>query len=116
MRDPWGRRLDVFDLLALALGVGFFAISVVCVIAFVTALSTLGDPSETYMFGVGFLQGIRVLGVIFFALAAIVTFFTGWAMAGGLIRRWWRELRRPDEEEGIDAHDGAGGQRGPAAR
>jgi hypothetical protein len=113
MRDPWGRRLDVFDVLGLALGVGFFALSVICVIAFVTAMMSLGDPPETYAFGVGFLKGIRVLGVIFFPLAAIVTFFTGWAMAGGLIRRWWRELRR-QEEEATD--DGAGGAEGGPTR
>jgi hypothetical protein len=111
MRDPWGRRVDVFDVLGLVLGVAFFALAVVCVIAFVTALSTLGDPPETYKFGVGFLKGIRVLGVIFFPLAAIVTFFTGWAMAGGLLRRWWRDVRT-HEEDATHGDEGAGGPRG----
>jgi hypothetical protein len=95
MRDPWGRRLDAFDVIGLVLALGFFALTVVCVIAFVTALSTLGDPPETYRFGVGFLKGIRVLGVVFFPLAAVVTFFTGWALGGELLRRWWRELIHP---------------------
>jgi hypothetical protein len=34
-----------------------------------------------------------VLGVVFFPLAALVTFFTGWALSGELLRRWWREIR-----------------------
>jgi hypothetical protein len=100
MRDPWGRRLDLFDVICLVLALGFFALTVVCLIAFVTVLLTLGDPPETYRFGVGFLQGIRGLGVVFFPLAAMVTFFTGWALGGELFRRWWRELRRREDREG----------------
>jgi hypothetical protein len=115
MRDR--RRLDAFDVLGLALGFTFFGLSVLCVIATVTALSTLGDPPESYTFGVGFLKGIRVLGVILFPLAAIVTFFTGWAMAGGLLRRWWRGIRaQREEEEATSADDGAGGPGGRSAR
>jgi hypothetical protein len=95
MRDPWGKRLDVFDVISLVLGVGFLALAVVCLIAFITVLTTLGDAPETYRFGEGFLQGLRGIGVVFFPLAALVTFFTGWALAGDLFRRWWRELRRP---------------------
>jgi ABC-type dipeptide/oligopeptide/nickel transport system permease subunit len=93
MRDPWGRRLDVFDVIGLVLAVAFFALTAVCLIAFVTVLLTLGDPPESYRFGTGFLKGIRVLGVVFFPLAALVTFFTGWALSGELLRRWWREIR-----------------------
>jgi hypothetical protein len=94
MRDPWGKRLDVFDVISLVLGVAFLGLSVACVIAFITVLTTLGDPPETYAFGEGFLQGLRGIGVVFFPLAALVTFFTGWALAGDLFRRWWREIRR----------------------
>jgi hypothetical protein len=32
--------------------------------------------------------------MVLFALAALVTFFTGWALSGELLRRWWREIRR----------------------
>lgn len=85
----------MFDVISLVLALGFFGLTVVCVIAFVTALLTLGDPPESYMFGVGFLKGIRVLGVVFFPLAAVVMFFTGWALGGELLRRWWREIRHP---------------------
>jgi hypothetical protein len=94
MRGPWGRRLDLFDVLGLVLALAFFALTIVCLIAFVTILLSLGDPPETYRFGVGFLQGIRGLGVVFFPLAAVVTFFTGWGLSGELLRRWWRETRR----------------------
>src|SRR5687767_12434815 len=72
----------------------FFALTSVCLIAFVTVLLSLGDPPETCRFGVGFLQGIRGPGVVFFPLAALVTFFTGWALSGELLRRWWHEIRR----------------------
>jgi hypothetical protein len=93
MRDPWGRRLDVFDLIGLAVGLVFFGLTAVCVVAFVTVLLTLGDSPESYTFGVGFLKGIRGIGVVFFPLAALVTFFTGWALSGDLLRRWWRKSR-----------------------
>jgi ABC-type dipeptide/oligopeptide/nickel transport system permease subunit len=98
MRDPWGRRLDVFDVISLVLGLGFLGLSVVCVIASVTVFSTLGDSAETYEFGEGFLKGLRGLGMVFFPLAALVTFFTGWTLAGDLLRRWWRQVRRRDQE------------------
>lgn len=100
MRDPWGRRLDLFDVIGLLLALGFFALSAVCSIAFVTAVLTLGDPPESYLFGLGFLKGIRVLGVMFFLLAAVVMFFTAWTLGGGLLRRWWREIRRARQDEG----------------
>ena len=97
MRDPWGRRLDVFDVISVLFGLVFFALCAVCLVAFVTVLLTLGDPPETYTFGEGFLKGLRGIGIVFFPLAAVVTFFTGWALAGDLLKRWWREIRRPDD-------------------
>ncbi len=94
----------MFDVIALVLAIGFFALTAVCVVAFVTVLTTLGDPPETYTFGTGFLKGLRGIGVVFFPLAAIVTFFTGWALRGDLLRRWWREIRRRE-----DGHSEGGG-------
>ncbi len=97
MRDPWGRRLDGFDVISVLFGLVFFVLCAVCLVAFVTVLLTLGDPPETYTFGEGFLKGLRGIGIVFFPLAAVVTFFTGWALAGDLLKRWWREIRRRDD-------------------
>jgi hypothetical protein len=97
MRDPWGRRLDVLDIVSLIFGLGFLALAVVCVIATVSAVSSFGDPAEAYTPKEEFLSGVRGIGIVFFPVAGLVTFFTGWMLAGDILRRWWRNLRRREE-------------------
>lgn len=78
-----------------ALGVLFFAMSAACIVATATVLLTWGDPETGFPAGAGFIRFTKGFSLAFFPIAGVVTFFTGWFLAGDHIKR---ALRRRREE------------------
>jgi hypothetical protein len=89
-----------FEVWTTALGFLFLALAVVCVVATVTILLSWGQRESSFPTGEGTLEGLRGFGVVFFPVAALVTFATGWWLTGDRIRSWLRRLRVGDRDEG----------------
>jgi hypothetical protein len=88
-------RFTGFDAFLLILGALFLALSVVCVIATITVLLSWSDPEPGFPAGPGFIRFSKGFSLVFFPVAALVTFFTGWWMAGDYIKR---AFRRSEED------------------
>jgi hypothetical protein len=88
-------RFTGFDAFLLILGALFLALSVVCVIATITVLTSWSDPEAGFPAGPGFIRFSKGFSLVFFPVAALVTFFTGWWMAGDYIKR---AFRRSEED------------------
>jgi hypothetical protein len=93
-----GGRANWLDISTGVLGVVFFALSGLCVVATVTIIVTWGDAEATFPVGESFLQGLRGFGVVFFPVAAFVTFAAGWWLAGDQIKWAYRRLRGGEDE------------------
>jgi hypothetical protein len=89
------RRFTAFDAFLVTLGTLFFALSAVCIIATITVLLNWGDTETGFPAGPGFIRFTKGFSLAFFPIAALVTFATGWFLAGDQIRR---ALRRRKEE------------------
>jgi hypothetical protein len=87
-------RFTGFDAFLLILGALFLAMSVVCVIATVTVLLSWSDPEAGFPAGPGFIRFSKGFSLVFFPIAALVTFFTGWWLAGDYIKRALRRRER----------------------
>jgi hypothetical protein len=90
-------RTSWLDILTGVLGVVFLGLSVLSVVGTITLIATWGDPAPGFPVGEGFLQGLRGFGVVFFPVAALVTFATGWWLAGDQIKGLIRRLRGPED-------------------
>jgi hypothetical protein len=79
-------RFTTFDAVMLVLGTVFFALSALSVVAITVLLDprTVEEWSRT---GPGFISFAKRFGLVFFPLAALVTFATGWWLAGDQIKR-----------------------------
>lgn len=78
------------------LGGLFLALSAICVIATVTVLLSWSDPETGFPAGAGFIRFSKGFILVFFPIAALVTFFTGWWLAGEHIKR---ALRRREDDD-----------------
>lgn len=79
-----------------ALGLVFLALAIVCVIATVSILLSWGEEEPSFPTGEGALEGLRGFGVVFFPVAALVTFATGWWLTGDRIRSLFGRLKGRD--------------------
>ena len=93
-----GGRTNWLDILTGVLGLVFFGLSALSVVATVTVIATWGDPEPSFPVGESFLQGLRGFSVVFFPVAAFVTAAAGWWLAGDQIKSTYRRLRGGDEE------------------
>jgi hypothetical protein len=89
-------RFTAFDAVMIILGTFFFALCALSVIATITVLLTWGEPETGFPAGPGFIRFSKGFSLAFFPIAAFVTFFTGWFLAGDQIRQ---AVRRRREEE-----------------
>ena len=80
-------RFTTFDAVMLVLGPVFFALSALSVVATITVLLDPRTVDEWSRTGPGFISFAKGFGLVFFPLAALVTFATGWWLAGDQIRR-----------------------------
>ncbi|HZB03626.1 MAG TPA: hypothetical protein VE737_04790 [Actinomycetota bacterium] len=80
-------RFTTFDAVMLVLGAVFFALSALSVVATITVLLDPRTVDEWSRTGPGFISFAKGFGLVFFPLAALVTFATGWWLAGDQIRR-----------------------------
>ena len=72
----------------LILGAVFFALSALSVVATITVLLDPRTVDEWSRTGPGFISFAKGFGLVFFPLAALVTFATtGWWLAGDQIKR-----------------------------
>ena len=93
-RPRYGRgRTRWFEVWTTVLGVLFLALAVVCVIATVSILLSWGQDEPSFPTGEGALEGLRGFGMVFFPIAALVTFATGWWLTGDRIRSLLGRLR-----------------------
>jgi hypothetical protein len=86
-------RFTAFDAVMVVLGTFFFALCAACVVATITILLTWSEPETGFPAGPGFIRFSKGFGLAFFPIAAVVTFFTGWFLAGDQIRRAIRRRR-----------------------
>jgi hypothetical protein len=77
------------------LGTFFFALGAACVIATVTVLLSWSNQETGFPAGPGFVRFTKGFSLAFFPIAALVTFATGWFLAGDQIKRALR--RRPSD-------------------
>jgi ABC-type dipeptide/oligopeptide/nickel transport system permease subunit len=87
------RRFTVFDGILLALGLVFFGLGVVAVIATVSIIVNWSEPAVGFPAGPGFIRFAKGFGLAFFPITALVTFATGWWLAGEHIKRALRAAR-----------------------
>jgi hypothetical protein len=80
-------RFTTFDAVMLVLGAVLFALSALSVVATITVLLDPRTVNEWSRTGPGFISFAKGFGLVFFPLAALVTFATGWWLAGDQIRR-----------------------------
>jgi hypothetical protein len=71
----------------LVLGAVFFALSALSVVATITVLLDPSTVEEWSRTGPGFISFANGFSLVFFPLAALVTFATGWWLAGDQIKR-----------------------------
>ena len=90
------RRFTMFDAFLVVLGAVFFALAAVCVIATVSVLLSWGEPETGFPAGPGFIRFTKGFSLAFFPIAAVVSFFTGWFLAGDHIKRAFRRRRAED--------------------
>jgi cell division protein FtsX len=88
--------VGLLEVLLTVLGGVFIVLSALCVIATLTVLLSWGDPSPGFPAGERFVGFTKGFGLVFFPIAALVTFATGWWLAGAQIRRMYRRLRTRD--------------------
>jgi hypothetical protein len=89
-------RFTAFDAFLVTLGALFFALTAICVLATIVVLVSWGDPETGFPAGPGFIRFSKGFSLVFFPIAGVVTFFTGWFLAGDHIKR---ALRRRRKEE-----------------
>jgi hypothetical protein len=87
------RRFTAFDAFLVGLGTLFFALTAACVVATISVLLDWGEPETGFPAGPGFIRFTKGFSLAFFPIAGLVTFFTGWWLAGDYIKR---ALRRRD--------------------
>ena len=90
------RRFTMFDAFLVALGTVFFAFAAACVIATVTVLLGWSERETGFPAGPGFIRFTKGFSLAFFPIAAVVTFVTGWFLAGDHIKRALRRRRAED--------------------
>lgn len=96
-RPRYGRgRTRWFDVWTTVLGLVFLALGVVCVVATVSTLLSWGDRDPGFPLGDSALEGLRGFAVVFFPVAALVTFATGWWLTGDRILSLLGRLRGRD--------------------
>jgi hypothetical protein len=93
-----GGRTNWLDILTGVLGVLFLGLSGLCVAATISVIATWGDPEPLFPVGESLLQGLRGFSMVFFPVAAFVTFAAGWWLAGDQLKGMYRRLRSRDEE------------------
>ena len=86
---------DWLEGVSFVLGVGFFALAVLCVWGIVTAVVNIGDTeSIPGQYAVaGFLEVTRAFAIVLFAIMGLVAVGVGWFFAGDPIKRWVRRAR-----------------------
>lgn len=80
-------RFTTFDVVMVLLGAVFFALSALSVVATITVLVDPETADEWSRTGPGFISFAKGFGLVFFPIAALVTFATGWWLAGDQIKR-----------------------------
>ena len=88
--------VGLLEVVLVVLGGVFFVLSALCVIATLTVLLSWGDPNPGFPAGDRFIGFTKGFGLVFFPIAALVTFGTGWWLAGAQIRTWIRGRRQRD--------------------
>jgi hypothetical protein len=86
-------RFTAFDAVMVSLGVLFFALTAMCVVATVTVLLNWSDPETGFPAGPGFIRFTKGFSLAFFPIAGLVTFSTGWFRAGDHIKRALRRRK-----------------------
>jgi hypothetical protein len=87
-------RHDRFEVVMAVLGGIFLTFSVLCVIALITLITSIGQPDDEFPGSTHVLIIIRSLGIGFFLVTAIVTFGVGNWLVGGRLWAWIRGLFR----------------------
>jgi hypothetical protein len=80
-------RFTAFDAVMIVLGSVFFALSAVAVVATITVLASWSTVEADFPAGPGFIRFAKGFSLVFFPLTALVTFATGWWLAGDQIKR-----------------------------
>ena len=94
---PWGYPFRLLEIVSVVLGLALIGLSVVCVIATVTVIVTWGDPAPGFPGTDLGIQGLQGFGVVFFPLAALVTFAVGRWLAVDHLRNLLRAYRRRND-------------------
>lgn len=89
--------VTALDVVLVVLGTLFFVVSALCIIGTVTLLLSWGGPSPGFPVGERFVGFAKGFGLAFFPIAGLVSFATGWWLAGAQLRRWIARRRQPDE-------------------
>lgn len=90
------RRFTGFDAFLLGLGTLFIVLSALCVVATATVLINWSSPEAGFPAGPGFVRFAKGFSLAFFPIAALVTFATGWWLAGDQFKRALRRRRDRD--------------------
>jgi hypothetical protein len=91
-RSRLGRRIrevfrrDWLEVVLTVLGVLFLAIAAVFLASLVVILVHIADPEPSFEFGPGALHTSKLYGIVFFGFGTVITFATGWWLAGRAIR------------------------------
>jgi hypothetical protein len=80
-------RFTTFDAMMLVFGAVFFALSALSIVATITVVLDPSTAEEWSRTGPGFISLAKGFGLVFFPLAALVTFDTAWWLAGDQIER-----------------------------
>jgi hypothetical protein len=80
-------RFTTFDAVMIVLGAIFFALSALAVVATITVLVDWSSAEAGFPAGPGFIRFAKGFSLVFFPLTALVTFATGWWLAGDQIKR-----------------------------
>jgi fumarate reductase subunit C len=89
-----GSRIDWFEVVTAVLGLLFAVLSVICLVSLITVLASLGDPQEGFPTGLGFLQGVRGIGLALVAVGAVVFGLVAWWLLADRVRAM---VRRREE-------------------